>query len=137
MQDRPTDLQLLRGVSYFLEDVAMRELEGASHFRARVASNVVRMLLREGETAEADLRTEHTALAELLGRTAPSPEDGEQLHAQVLEMNDELARRIRDGEADAGDFRARVLAHLRAVAVRKLDVTNPKMAARVREELAD
>ncbi len=137
MQDKPTDRQLLQGVAYFLEDVAMQELEGAAQFRARVASNVVKMLLREWESPEADLHVEHAALCDVLDRPGDAPPGMEDLRARVLELNEELTRRIRAGEADAGAFRARVLAHLRAAAVRKLEVANPRMAAVVRKELSD
>lgn len=136
MQDKPTDMQLLQGVRYFLEDVAMQELKGASQFRARVAANVVKMLLREGDGSESDVHAEYASLCDLFGRSADPPAGLEDARARVLELNEELAGRIRDGEADAGEFRMRVLAHLCAEAVRKLDVTNPKMAARIRQEWA-
>jgi hypothetical protein len=39
--------------------------------------------------------------------------------------NEELAERIREGDADTGEFRALVLAHVRDAVAAKLDVSNP------------
>lgn len=134
MQDRPTDRELLLGVRYFLEDHAIPELAGPAKFRARVAANAVRMLLRERETEEDGLTEECAGLGALLGREAAPPARMDRLRREVLEMNDELARRIREGEADSGAFRRRVLRHLRRTALHKLAVVNPAMAEAIRRE---
>jgi len=135
MQDRPSRTELLQGIINFLEDDALPNLEGGAQFRARVASNVAGMLLRELDRGEEDLRSEYIGLAVLLGWDTKLPASIHALERAVLEMNEALAARIRAGDADAGDFRARTLDHLRDVTVRKLDVTNPKLAQAIRAEL--
>lgn len=139
MQDRPTKHELLNGIKYFLEDDAIPALAGAPQFKARVALHSVNILLRELEHEENHLRAEFHALQLLLDKKAPLPPRLDQLTEAVGAMNEELAERIRRGDADAGDFRARVLDHLRRTVVHKLDVTDPRLAAAVRADygLAD
>lgn len=134
MQDRPTDMELLQGVLYFLEDTAIPELDGAAKFRARVATNAVRMILREADGGESALQNEHQALAALLSDARPVPENAARVADDVREMTEELSRRIREGDADDGQFRRYTVAFLRNVVARKLDVTNPKLSAAIREE---
>ena len=135
MQDFPTKIELLAGVESFLTEEAIVELDGPAKFHARVAANVVRMVMRELENEEDDLRDEHAELAELLGRSGARPERFDSLRHEVLALEGELAQKIQGGAAEESDFRARAIAHLRAEAVRKLAVTNPKMNQLVRREL--
>ena len=134
MQDRPTRVELLQGVEHTLRESLMPALEGADQFRARVAANVVRMVVRELETGEAAQREEYASLAVLLNGSDPAPDTLEALERALLDMNETLARKIRDGEADTGAYRAQLLAHLRAVTLRKLDITDPKLATKLRDE---
>lgn len=135
MQDRPAKIELLQGVQYFLEDEAIEKLEGLAKFRARVALNVVRMVIRELENEQEDLPREFDGLAKLLGRKGERPERLGELENELLAMNEELARTIAEGRADDGELRARMLEHLRDVTYRKLAVVNPRQTEFAKKEL--
>lgn len=126
MNDRPTAEELLRAVERFLEAEAVPALEGPTRFHARVAANVVAIAARELETEDAHQAEEWAGLARLLGEAeAPLPEGRERRREALAARNAALVERIRAGEADAGDFRRALLAHLRRTAEAKLAVARP------------
>ncbi len=132
MQDRPTALELLDAVRRFLEEQVVPALDGPRQFHARVAANVLAIVDRELTDGEAQLRAEWGRLAALLGVATPPaapPEHASELRDTVAALTRELAARIRAGGADAGPFRAAVLAHLRATADEKLRIANPRYLA--------
>ena len=125
MNDRPTAEELLRAVERFLERDVVPRLDGVPKFHARVAANVVAMVAREIETADAHERGEWQRLGALLGDGAPPPDAREARRAALVARNEALAARIRAGEADAGPWRADLLAHLRRTVADKLEVAKP------------
>jgi uncharacterized protein DUF6285 len=127
MQDRPTVLELLDAVRAFLEDEAMPALDPRRRFHARVAANVLGIVARElGGEAE-QLAAEWTRLATLLGHDAGAPPGSPAtLRSAVRAWTEELAARIRRGDADAGPFAAAVRAHVRETVREKLRVANPR-----------
>lgn len=125
MNDRPAAVELLRAVEAFLERDVVPNLAGPRQFHARVAANVVAMVAREIETEEGHLLGEWERLGELLGDAARAPAGREGLREGVLARNEALVARVRAGEADAGEWRARVLAHLRRTVAEKLEVSRP------------
>jgi hypothetical protein len=125
VNDRPTAEELLRAVERFLERDVVPRLEGVPRFHARVAANVVALVAREIETADAHERGEWLRLDALLGGERPCPDEREVRRAALRARNEELAARIRAGEADAGPWRAELLAHLRRTVADKLDVAKP------------
>ncbi|HVH06706.1 MAG TPA: DUF6285 domain-containing protein [Myxococcota bacterium] len=125
MNDAPSAEELLRAVERFLERDVVPRLEGVPKFHARVAANVVAMVAREIETADAHEQGEWRRLGALLESDAPCPPDRGVRRAGLLERNDELARRIRAGLADADPWRAEVLAHLGRTVDDKLAVARP------------
>ncbi|UCE84749.1 MAG: hypothetical protein JSU66_10330 [Deltaproteobacteria bacterium] len=125
MNDRPSAVELLRAVERFLEDAAVPGLDGVQRYHARVAANVVAIVAREIETEDAHQRAEWAGLSGLLGIEAALPPDRAARCAALLERNAELSRRIRAGDADAGPWRDRVLAHLRETVAAKLEVARP------------
>ena len=125
MNDRPTAAELLAAVERFLEESAVPALDGPAKYHARVAANVVRIVARELATEDAHLAREWDGLATLLGDRVPKPSDRAPLAAAITARNEELVRRIRAGDADAGPFRAALLAHLSRVVADKLDVAQP------------
>lgn len=135
MQDRPTKTELLQGVEYFLTDEAIPQLEGAAQFHARVAANAVRMVLRELAGEEDDLRKEYDGLRAILGLNEQAPETNEALRERLLELNEQLSKKIRSGETGNPAEHERLLRHLREVTLRKLAVTNPAMRELLIEEL--
>jgi hypothetical protein len=112
-QDRPAASELLDAVREFLERDVVPNTEGRVAFHARVAANVVGIVSREIDQAPALDAAEHERLGGLLGHDADL--DG---------LNDELARRIRDGSLD--DRRADIVAHVRETVRAKLLVANPR-----------
>jgi hypothetical protein len=125
VNDAPAAEDLLRAVERFLEREVVPRLEGVPKFHARVAANVVAMVAREIETADAHESGEWERLGALLESEAPCPADRALRRGGLLDRNDDLARRIRAGEADAGPWRRAVLAHLRKTVADKLSVARP------------
>ena len=123
MNDRPDARELLEAVERFLREDVVPALDGPKRLHARVAANVVAMVGREIAGADADLRAEWRGLAELLGRQGEAPAEAAALQRQVREAGEELARRIRAGEADAGPFRDAVIAQLKRSVAAKLAVS--------------
>lgn len=125
MHDRPTVDELLRAVEVLLDEQLVPALEGSRKYNARVAANVVRIVRRELRLREEHAAREWAGLDVLLGRQE-RPASGEAMTAALEERNRELSERIRAGEADAGEWRTLVVAHLRDVTHAKLEVSNPR-----------
>lgn len=127
MQDRPTATELLEAIRECLEAEIIPALaDPRVRYQALIAVHALGILERELPVEDARLRAELTALDELLGRSRPAPPEAlDALRAQVLAVNRELSARIRQGQADDGPFRERVLAHLEAVVEDKLLINNP------------
>jgi hypothetical protein len=130
VNDRPTAEELLRAVERFLEADVVPRLEGVPKFHARVAANVVAMVAREIETADAHERGEWQRLGALLGSGDEVPEERDARRASLVARNQELVRRIRAGDADGGPWRAELLAHLRRTVAEKLEVARPPRQGR-------
>jgi uncharacterized protein DUF6285 len=129
MNDRPTATELLAAVERFLEESAVPALEGPAKYHARVAANVVRIVVRELATEDAHAAREWDGLATLLG-DAPKPAERAAVADAIRARNEELVRRIRAGDADTGPWRETLIAHLSRVVADKLDVAQPPKAAR-------
>jgi hypothetical protein len=128
MQDRPTLDELLEAVAGYLRDDVMANTTGRTQFHGRVAMNVVEMIRREIATIEDHYAREWDGLDHLLG-VDPMPPHLAAVRAGLLERNRKLSERIQAGDADAGEWRADVLAHLRQTVHDKLVVSNPALAA--------
>lgn len=119
MQDRPTQDELLAAVERFLDEQIVPHVEGARGFHARVAANVIRTVRRELEREEEALDHEWAGLDALLG-PAKRPEARVDLREAIRQRNEELCRRVREGDVDRA-----IVAHVRATVRDKLLVTNP------------
>src|SRR5690554_5980663 len=126
MQDRPTILELLEAVRGFLAHDAVEALDGTAKFHARVAANVLAIVMRELAQEPEHLAAEWRRLDALLGEV-PAPAAPDALRDALRARTEELCERIRRGDADAGAFRAAVLAHVRATVIEKLAIANPKL----------
>lgn len=116
MQDQPSAIELLRAVRSFIEDQAIRRLEGRAAFHARIAVNALAIVERGLELGPAQEAAERERLERLLGRTGT-----------LDELNRELCRRIRSGEMDLDT--PGLAAHLRETTLAKLAVDQPRYAA--------
>lgn len=125
MHDRPSVDELLRAVELLLDEQFVPTLDGARKYNARVASNVIKMVRRELQHEERQLDAEWRGLDVLLG-AAERPRTLEALRQALRTRNEELSERIREGDADEGEFRALVLAHVRDTVHAKLEVSNPE-----------
>ena len=128
MHDRPTADELLRAVELLLDEQLVPSLDGARKYNARVAANVVRIVRRELALEEKQLDAEWRGLDVLLG-PMPRPPSLEVMRAALHTRNEALAERIRAGDADAGEWRVLVLAHVRDVVHAKLAVSDPAWLA--------
>ncbi len=128
MHDRPTVDELLRAVELLLDEQLVPSLDGARRYNARVAANVVRIVRRELALEEKQLDAEWRGLDVLLG-PMPRPPSLEVMRAALHTRNEALAERIRAGDADAGEWRVLVLAHVRDVVHAKLAVSDPAWLA--------
>ena len=124
MQDLPSASELLEAIAAFLQEDAAEELSPRKRFFALVSANVARIVAREIELSPAQLERECSELWSLLAKAGQVPAQRER-RALALELNRELCRRIRAGDADAEPWRSRVLAHLRAQVADKLAIANP------------
>ncbi len=126
MQDRPTVLELLGVVQKFISDELVPVLEGRRRYHALVAANVLAIVARELASEAIDLTSELRGLEHVLG-DSPSlvPQNQDGLRSAVRALNERLVERIRNGDADAGEFASRVRAHVRDVVDAKLRVANP------------
>jgi len=126
MQERPTAGELAEAVREFLEKEILPELEDSRvQFRTRVAMNALSILEREVEQEESLLQAEHERLTRLLGEDHATPGSLEELRGQVLELNRDLAGRIRSGEVPDS-----TLELLRETTADKLRVASPKYLER-------
>ncbi|MEO8539259.1 MAG: DUF6285 domain-containing protein [bacterium] len=128
MQDRPTIDQLLEAIAGYLRDDVMVNTQGRTNFHGRVAMNAVEMLRREISTLEDHLAREWDGLDHILG-VSPMPPHLGAVREELTQRNKDLSARIRAGEADSGEWRGAVLAHLRKTIHDKLTVSNPALAA--------
>ena len=126
MQDRPTSVELLEAAADFVESELVPAIQGARQFQARVVANVMRVVAREIKLEDPLVRNEVKVLAQLLGYDTPHLHSLDELRAAAISMGDELAAKIRVGEADDGDMRQNVLSAVRQSVEDKLRIANPR-----------
>jgi hypothetical protein len=122
MNDRPSSRELLDAVEGFLRQDVIPSAEGHVRYQARVAANVVAIVARELDLEESHTDAEWKSLKRLLGRQMEAPSGRGAMESELEKANEELVHRIRAGEADDGDFRQDVMAHLEKTIQAKLEV---------------
>jgi hypothetical protein len=125
VRDKPEAAQLLDSVEAFLTGEVVAQLKGRLRFHALVAANAVRIVARELRLGPGQDAEELLALWRLLGRDGDPP-PGTDPRGLLHELNTELCVRIDRGDADSGEFRARVVSYLACSVEAKLKVDNPK-----------
>lgn len=127
MQDHPTSHELLEGIAEFLEGEILPTLDDPRlKFRTRVAMNLLHIIAREITQSEAQLHAESVRLYDLM-----NVEPGDNVRDDVERLTNELAQRIRVGQADEGAFHAAVFAHVEQTVIEKLQIANPRYLERV------
>ncbi len=133
MQDRPDARELVEAVAGFLEkEMVPTVTDPRLKFRTLVAANVLAIVARELAAGEGPLRAEWEGLTRLLDKPGqPRPTSDRELRDAVLEMNRELAARVRAGAADADPLYTAVLDHAEQTIVDKLRIANPRLLERL------
>ena len=108
--------ELLQAVRDFLMREALPGLDDVPAFHARVAANVLGIIERELALGPAANEAERRRLAALLKRDEP-----------LEALNAELCRSIRAGDFD--HHPDALVAHLRAMVIDKLAISNPRYLA--------
>jgi len=124
MQDRPAIPEFLRAVTQLLDEELVPHLSGSRQFYARVAANVLRIVMRELEHEEEQLAAEWERLNALLP-PAEHPATRTALREGIRQRTEELCQHIRQGDVDTGPYRDQALAHVRETVQEKLLVSNP------------
>jgi len=127
MQDRPSAIELIRGIYNFLEKDLIPVLQEPLRFHTRVAANLLKIIEREQENETRHLFNEAERLSKLLSKLPPSANSPEGLRAEILKLNEELCARIRNGDADQDPRRREVKDHIRQTLIEKLEIANPRM----------
>jgi len=128
MQDRPRASELAEAVREFIETEMLPTIDDPRlRFRALVAANGLGILERELALGAPLVRREVGALMRLLGHADSVPDDLDELRRRASDLNRELSRRIRAGNAPDG-----TLAHLVATVADKLRVASPRYLERYR-----
>ncbi len=123
--ERPNALELIEAVRHFLERDAGPALQGVLRYHARVAANVLSIVARELQLGDGSRRRQYAELAQLLDSSQPAPADPEALALALGELEAELARRIRAGDADTGPWREDAVAALRRTLRERLAISDP------------
>jgi Domain of unknown function (DUF6285) len=126
MQDRPTALELLELIEKFLEEEVVPATEGRTKFQTRVSINALRIIRRELEQEEANLRREWAGLDRLIG-VEDEPVSMAALKEGLLNRNARLCQQIRDGGADDGEWAAAVFTHVRQTVRDKAAIADPRL----------
>ena len=128
MQDRPNAAELAEAVREFIETEVLPQIDDPRlRFRALVAVNGLGILEREIALGAPLVRREVGSLARLLGHADALSDDLEELRRRAIDLNRELARRIRAGDTPEG-----TLAHCVATVADKLRIASPRYLERYR-----
>jgi len=131
VQDRPSAIELIRGIYNFLEKDLVPVLQEPLRFHTRVAANLLKIIEREQELDIRNLLNEAERLSKLLSKLSPSASSPKGLKVEILKLNEELCARIRNGDADHDPWRREVMDHIKQTLIEKLEITNPRMITKV------
>ena len=114
MHDAPSTAEMIAAVKSFLDKTAQPALSGHAAFHARVASNVLDIVLREIEQRSDAESAERERLVTLLGTTT---------NETVETLNRRLCDMLRSGELDLST--PGLLSHLKTTTIAQLSVDQP------------
>jgi hypothetical protein len=126
MQDKPDKQMLLQAISEFLlTEVKPAITESRLSFRVLIAANLAQVVAKELVEGDGQEARELERLRVLLSDVAGEPAvDRPAIQRQVLQLNGELARRLRAGSL-AGAQLDETRRHLLTTLREKLSVNNP------------
>ena len=124
MQDRPNASELLEALGEFMQDRAANARDRWERFQFLVAGNSIALLRREFEMEDGFQREEWAGLDELLG-PEPLPGTPATLAARLISRNEELVRRIQQGDFDDDPAEARLTRHLLDTVLNKVRIASP------------
>ena len=113
MQDKPSAEKLLAAARAFLNGTVMPELSGHAAFHARVAANVLDILVRELELAPGFNKAEQARLESMLGESG-----------SLEALNRKLCEKIAAGELDLSSENLKT--HLIKTTMGKLAIDQPR-----------
>jgi hypothetical protein len=132
MQDRPTAAELTEAVAQFLsEELVSTVSDPRLRFRVLIAANLMQIVTRELRAGSTPLQEEHGRLVALLGIQKEAPANSDDLRQSIDELQRDLCKRIREGEADDGPWNALVAAYAEVSLIEKLRIANPKFLAKM------
>ncbi|MEO1100234.1 MAG: DUF6285 domain-containing protein [Pseudomonadota bacterium] len=124
MHDQPSVSELVAAVRGFISDSAAPQLTGHAAFHARVAINVLDIVLRDLDGRAENDRKETASLAALLDVSADAHS-----HSEMVRM---LCEKLRSSELTLDT--PGLLEHLKTTAIAQLEVDQPKYSG-LREAL--
>lgn len=136
MTDRPTLDQLLEAVLMHLETqiIPAVRAEPRLYFQTLVAANVLKIARREGAHGQELLIHEWASLGVLTGDNPPLPTDLRDAAIQLRAHNRALCADIRAGKYANPADSERLAAHVAGVVARQLQINNPALAKRLKNE---
>ena len=114
MHDAPSRKEMITAVKAFIDQTAMPALKGHAAFHARVASNVLAIVLRELEIRPGAESAEHQRLVDLL-----KADESE----TVESLNEQLCNLLKQGDMDLNS--PGLLEHLKTTTIDQLSVDQP------------
>lgn len=127
MQDPPQWQELLSAVQAQLEDEVIPNIQDPGiRFRTLIAANLLRIVQREHQLGSEQAQAEQRRLLDLLGAEPGA--------ADLPELTSRLLERVRAGEFDHDPARQQLMAHLKATAIERLRIANPRFLSRLDAE---
>ncbi|MFC3608845.1 DUF6285 domain-containing protein [Stutzerimonas tarimensis] len=124
MRDQPTGEQLLATAEALLRERILPGLSGGQKTDALMIARAMAIAARQLRNGE---RPEQQELEALGGLVEDGSDGGAELRPRLLAANRALCQSIRVGEADQGERRAEIFAHLQRVTRQKLAESNPRL----------
>ncbi len=125
--DRPTGAELLAEARRTLLEELIGLLPAERRYDGLMVANAMAIAARELTAGDAPARAALAGVAALYGETAEAGPDAAEVERALTRFNRRLAADIRAGAFDAaGARRDAIVAHLRAVTLARLRLSNPK-----------
>lgn len=126
-QDPPSWQQLLAAVSRHLQDELIPALDDPGRrYRSLIAANLLEIVQREHRLGPQQAQQEHRRLEALLGLERSSD--------SLEQLTQRLHQQVSVGEFDQPPQWTQLMAHLKASAVERLRIANPRFLARLEAE---